>query len=172
MTATIIQLQKKEAAKFFICSACGAARGCNCNAPAVEKLVQKHEQDRQRSRAYRERKAEANQQPRHVTDDLGATKADDAYSRPRRPDGRVDRRLEHFPLSVSAFCGAAAHVEVNTIPLPPNLTAEMIVSAREQIKDAIKGLRKFDARLAAYCRTDTTTNIANHHDVGHATAGL
>jgi hypothetical protein len=65
--AAIVQLQKKEEAK-FICSACGADRGCDCNAPAIEKLAQKQEQDRQRAKAYRERKAEENQQPRHVTE--------------------------------------------------------------------------------------------------------
>jgi hypothetical protein len=52
----------------FICSACGADRGCNCNAPAVEKLAQKQEQDRQRAREYRARKAKENQQQRHVTE--------------------------------------------------------------------------------------------------------
>jgi hypothetical protein len=67
--ATIVQFQKKEEAK-FICSACGADRSCNWNAPAIEKLVQKQEQDRQRAKAYRERKAEENQQPRHVTKEL------------------------------------------------------------------------------------------------------
>jgi hypothetical protein len=51
----------------YICSACGADRTCNCNAPAVDKLAQKQEQDRQRAKAYRERKAEENQSPRHVT---------------------------------------------------------------------------------------------------------
>ena len=66
MTATLFQFQKREKAK-FICSACGADRGCNCNAPAIEKLAQKQEQDRQRSREYRARKAEENQQSRHVT---------------------------------------------------------------------------------------------------------
>jgi hypothetical protein len=50
----------------FICSACGADRVCNCNAPAVEKLAAKMEQDRQRARKAREKKAEQKQQPRHV----------------------------------------------------------------------------------------------------------
>lgn len=42
----------------YICSACGADRVCNCSAPAIEKLAQKQEQDRQRAREYRARKAE------------------------------------------------------------------------------------------------------------------
>ena len=66
-TAEVVQLQKKEEAK-FMCSACGSDRGCNCNAPAVEKLAEKIEQDRQRAKAYRERKkAQEKQQVRHVT---------------------------------------------------------------------------------------------------------
>jgi hypothetical protein len=52
----------------FICSACGADRDCQCTAPAVERLAQKQEQDRQRSKAYRERKTEENQTTRHVTE--------------------------------------------------------------------------------------------------------
>jgi hypothetical protein len=52
----------------YICSACGEDRICNCNAPAIEKLAQKQEQARQASKAYRERKAEEKQQPRHMTE--------------------------------------------------------------------------------------------------------
>jgi hypothetical protein len=66
------QLQAK-----YICSACGADRGCQCNAPAIEKLAQKQEQDRRRAKAYRERKAEENQQSRHVTEEAPAPKAID-----------------------------------------------------------------------------------------------
>jgi DNA-binding Lrp family transcriptional regulator len=36
LTATIVQLQKKQEAQ-FLCSACGADRSCNCNAPAIPK---------------------------------------------------------------------------------------------------------------------------------------
>jgi hypothetical protein len=53
--AQIIQMQRKPEAR-FACSACGADRGCDCNAPAVEKLAHKAEQDRKNMRAYRERK--------------------------------------------------------------------------------------------------------------------
>ena len=66
MTAAIVQFQKKEAAQ-YLCSACGADRGCNCNAPAVEKLAAKAESQRQTQRAYRERKAEEKQRPRYIT---------------------------------------------------------------------------------------------------------
>jgi hypothetical protein len=67
-TAEIVRFQNKQEAK-FICSACGADRGCNCNAPAVEKLAEKLEQDRQRAKRARERKKhEQNQASRHVTD--------------------------------------------------------------------------------------------------------
>jgi len=43
----------------YRCSACGADRGCDCNAPAVAKLAKKAEQDRQNMRAYRQRKKAA-----------------------------------------------------------------------------------------------------------------
>jgi hypothetical protein len=66
-SAEIVQFQKKQE---FICSACGADRGCNCNAPAVEKLAQKLEQDRQRSRrAYHNKKTQQKQPSSHVRDD-------------------------------------------------------------------------------------------------------
>jgi uncharacterized coiled-coil DUF342 family protein len=68
----------------FICSACGADRGCQCDAPAIEKLAQKQEQDRQRAKTYRERKAEENQHPRHVTDQAGFE--DDTFE----PDENVE----------------------------------------------------------------------------------
>jgi hypothetical protein len=55
MGVAIVQFQKKQEAK-FICSACGADRGCDCNAPAVEKLAEKLEQDRQRARKARDKK--------------------------------------------------------------------------------------------------------------------
>jgi hypothetical protein len=39
----------------YRCSACGADRGCNCNAPAVEKLKTIQENQRAASKAYRAR---------------------------------------------------------------------------------------------------------------------
>jgi hypothetical protein len=39
VTATILQLQKKQETQ-FLCSACGAERSCNCNAPAIPKVQQ------------------------------------------------------------------------------------------------------------------------------------
>jgi hypothetical protein len=64
--STLGKSQKKQEAK-WLCSACGEDRNCNCNAPAVEKLAAKLEQDRQRARrAYEKKKAEQNQQPSHV----------------------------------------------------------------------------------------------------------
>jgi len=57
-SAEIVQFQKKQEAK-FICSACGADRGCDCNAPAVEKLARMKEQQRSAARDYRKRKKQA-----------------------------------------------------------------------------------------------------------------
>jgi len=50
LTPAIVQEQRQSE---FVCSACGAARDCNCNAPALERLAEKKEQDRQRAKAYR-----------------------------------------------------------------------------------------------------------------------
>jgi hypothetical protein len=67
-TAEIVHLRQQEQAKFQ-CSACGADRGCDCNAPAVEKLRELREATRQRVAAHRERKAEQKQRSRNVTKD-------------------------------------------------------------------------------------------------------
>src|SRR5262249_8876544 len=61
----ITQFQKKQEAR-FMCSACGADRGCNCNAPAVERLAEIKERARQRQRAYDERKRQQKQQSSYV----------------------------------------------------------------------------------------------------------
>jgi len=55
--AQIIRFTKQEAP--FVCPACGADRGCDCNAPAIEKLAHKVEQQRRNQKAYRERRAAA-----------------------------------------------------------------------------------------------------------------
>ena len=62
----VVQEQRQSE---FICSACGASRDCDCNAPAVERLAAKQEQDRQRSKSYRERKTASRDAP--VTSLLG-----------------------------------------------------------------------------------------------------
>jgi hypothetical protein len=63
MRAEIVQLQKKEAAKFQ-CSACGADRGCHCNAPAVEKLLEIQQRKREHDRrTYERKKAKENSTP-------------------------------------------------------------------------------------------------------------
>jgi hypothetical protein len=64
--AEIIQFQKKQDAK-FICSACGADRGCDCNAPAVEKLAELREQNRQRQAKHAQKKREQKQQTSNVS---------------------------------------------------------------------------------------------------------
>lgn len=71
--AEVIQFQKKQEAK-FMCSACGEDRGCNCNAPAVEKIAAEKERQRQKARNWREKKKQ-NQQSR-----TGTENNDDAQS--------------------------------------------------------------------------------------------
>jgi hypothetical protein len=73
--AEIVQLRPQEQVKFQ-CSACGADRGCDCNAPAIEKLAAKQEQDRQRAKAYRDRKAASRDAPVDILEDSPAASAD------------------------------------------------------------------------------------------------
>jgi hypothetical protein len=86
----------------FVCSACGAGRDCDCAAPALARLAAKNEQDRQRAKAYRERKAEEKQQPRHVTND------DDKTLRSWFEDQTVQRHEER--LALRAMCWRAFQV--------------------------------------------------------------
>jgi ParB-like chromosome segregation protein Spo0J len=66
-----------------------------------------------------------------------------------RADGSKDRGLERFSIAMAVMCTAEVHGTDN-IKFPPNLPAKAITSSRAQIKEAIKQLRKLDARLAAY----------------------
>jgi hypothetical protein len=54
--AQIVRPRAQEQSKFQ-CSACGADRGCDCNAPAIEKLAAINEANRKKQKAYRERRA-------------------------------------------------------------------------------------------------------------------
>jgi hypothetical protein len=68
--AEIIKIDHRQQSE-FVCSACGAGRDCDCNAPALERLAEMREQHRQRNKAYRERqKAEQDQSSRDVTRDV------------------------------------------------------------------------------------------------------
>jgi hypothetical protein len=78
--AEIIQFQQKQEAQ-FVCSACGADRACDCNAPAVEKLAGKLEQDRQRARRAREKKALEKSKAASRDDDDEPSAADRAEAR-------------------------------------------------------------------------------------------
>jgi hypothetical protein len=75
MTAAIVQFQKQEEAQ-FICTACGADRGCKCDAPAIEKLAQIIEQNRQHKRRHDEKKAQQKQRSGNVTEDEAAESAE------------------------------------------------------------------------------------------------
>ena len=67
-SAEIVQFQKKQEAK-FICSACGADRGCDCNAPAVEKLAELKEKHRVANREYDRRKRKQKQRSLDIQSD-------------------------------------------------------------------------------------------------------
>jgi hypothetical protein len=68
-TSAFVQVQKQQQAK-FMCSACGADRGCDCNAPAVEKLAAQKELNRQRQARHAEKKRKQKQQTPNVSSDL------------------------------------------------------------------------------------------------------
>lgn len=73
-TAQIIQFKNQRQSE-FVCSACGADRYCNCNAPALERLAdleEKKERERQQAREKMRRKREKDKQNQcsvTVTDD-------------------------------------------------------------------------------------------------------
>jgi hypothetical protein len=73
--AEIVQLRPQEQAKFQ-CSACGADRGCDCNAPAVEKLAAIAENSRQKQQRYRDRKAALRNAPVDIVEDSPTASAD------------------------------------------------------------------------------------------------
>jgi hypothetical protein len=49
----IVRQHKQESP--FLCSACGADRGCDCNAPALERLKEIDQKNREKQRVYRDR---------------------------------------------------------------------------------------------------------------------
>ena len=59
----VIEVQKQQEAK-FLCSACGAERGCNCNAPAIPKAQQ----------AIEALKANPEKSDRAIAADIGVAK--------------------------------------------------------------------------------------------------
>jgi hypothetical protein len=103
----------------------------------------------------------------HAAPDVKASKTPTQFAHyAYRKDGRVDRVLERFQIAISSFCGGAWHLDPADIKFPPTLTRKMVADARESIKEAIAGLRKMDARLAAYSApipTAKNKNAAAHH---------
>lgn len=71
--AEVVQFQKKQETA-FMCSACGADRGCDCNAPALKRLAdleERKERQRQQNRESMQRareKEKQNQSPVEYTD--------------------------------------------------------------------------------------------------------
>jgi hypothetical protein len=69
MTAAIIEFQRKQQAK-FMCSACGADRACDCNAPALEREAARREVKRQNVARHREKKRKQKQQSGSATGEV------------------------------------------------------------------------------------------------------
>jgi hypothetical protein len=81
----------------FVCSSCGADRGCDCNAPALERIAAKRERDRETSRARmrKHREKDKQNQPsvtrnKHVPGDTDVDNARDFDEEPEadHPQGR------------------------------------------------------------------------------------
>ncbi len=49
----VVQMRPQKQELLFRCTACGADRGCDCNAPAIEKMLDNRERERQRGRKRR-----------------------------------------------------------------------------------------------------------------------
>lgn len=81
---------KEQQQSEFVCSACGAARDCKCNAPALERLAAKDEGSRQRQKAYRERKAALHNAPVEITDEFEP-----------EPEASAEARKAHYRDQVS-----------------------------------------------------------------------
>jgi hypothetical protein len=87
-TAEIIQIQKKLEAQ-FICSACGADRGCNCNAPAIERALAAQERRRVAERERRKNTSKNNNRVVH-----GEQVVAEAWGQLRRASDTVKTALE------------------------------------------------------------------------------
>jgi hypothetical protein len=127
----IVERQKQSR---FICSACGSGRDCDCNAPALERLAAKKENERKASQAYRERKAEQIQQSRHMTEA-------DHEETDMRPD--IDYLPDEPPLPTDPYDALAEAVTLKNkivrelMPLmTPTGRQQFLVVLVEEIKAA------------------------------------
>jgi hypothetical protein len=66
MTAQYEIVQTKKESE-FVCSACGADRACDCNAPALEREAARRELHRQAQIKHRNKKRQQNQELRDIT---------------------------------------------------------------------------------------------------------
>jgi hypothetical protein len=73
MTASVIELRQEKKEAQFVCSACGADRGCQCNEPAVPKA----------QKAIEALKANPEKSNRAIADEIGADKV--IVDRARKP---------------------------------------------------------------------------------------
>ena len=82
-SAEVIMLQRKQEAK-FICSACGADRICNCNAPALERLTQLEEKAAEQREKKRKQKQKQREKSNENNDPVAATYDAEASSAARK----------------------------------------------------------------------------------------
>jgi len=111
----IVQEQRQSE---FICSACGSARDCDCNAPALARLAAKKENERKASKAYRDRKKSASYDaPVEITDKFQP-----------EPEASAEARKAHFrdqasPEQLDAMIAAAKKSQ----PVPEPVSVDVSV---------------------------------------------
>jgi len=106
--AQIIQLKKQEQESPFICSACGADRGCDCNAPAVKKMAEKYLERNERERQrLKEKRAVANAPVENIDE---SSKALNAVGKPYSPQYDPGYKLKTQPPSVNRLYGSQKNI--------------------------------------------------------------
>jgi hypothetical protein len=119
----IVQEQRQSE---FICSACGSARDCDCNAPALARLAAKKENERKASKAYRDRKKSASYDaPVEITDKFQP-----------EPEASAEARKAHFrdqasPEQLDAMIAAAKKSQ--PVPEPVSVDVSVLEPEVERI---------------------------------------
>jgi hypothetical protein len=148
----------------FVCSACFAPRGCDCNAPAVEKVAAEKERQRQKARRWRlGKKIKKNNRRVPVRDrdnvvSLNGEKID------------VSELGAKAREKIAAAVGAEPEANIDTDLIDKLLEAQKNTSdvdvLRKQLKDrddrieyfleTVTSLRKQIAELEVFCSTEDT----------------
>jgi len=140
---TLPAIVEQQKLSTFICSACGAGRDCDCDAPAWDRLAAVKELARQRKikqRARERENGEQNQQPRHVTEPAD----DPPYWPQAREKTPKPEPLPRSPKMARDFLKEAADHKTAILDLLP----QMRRIEREQFEEALlEEVEQLNARL-------------------------